>query len=276
MEELRDIIARQKSLLMDSESLSKQYDVKELLSQNKALSAELENDRKELNILTEKCKDLTTKNEDLNLKLTEQILDEKRNILKISKEKMEVYFQKSSESVNNRLNSLEQNYIDEIKKMKSISEDELGKENTETLKELEDILQKIRAKIENRRQQIRGTEDIINEKMKNDYKVMETEGLTKEQIQERIKQNNFEIKIGLDIINKIGIFLIILGAATALRYTYSKSFNNTARAIFIFVLGAAFIAAGEWFIRKKKTTFALGLNGGGTAILYYAVFPSIA
>lgn len=274
MEELREIIARQRSLLADLESLSKQYDVKELLSQNKTLSAEVENCRKELNILTEKCKSLTMKNEDLNLKLTEQILDEKRNILKISKEKMEVYFQKNSESVHNRLNSLEQNYIDEIKKMKSISEDELGKENAETLKELEDTLQKIRIKIENRRQQIKGTEDIINEKMKNDYKVMETEGLSKEQIQERIKQNNFEIKIGLDIINKIGIFLIILGAATALRYTYSRSFNNTARAISIFVLGAVFIAAGEWFMRKKKTTFALGLNGGGTAILYYAVFSS--
>jgi len=274
MEELREIIARQKSILNDLEGLSKQYDVKEHFSQNKTLSAEVENCRKEIVVLKEKCKELAAKNEDLNLKLTEQILDEKLNILKISKEKIETYFRKSFQSAHNRLYSMEQNYTDEIKKMKAVIEDELGSEDKENFNELRDTYQKITRKIENRRQQIKDAENIVSNKITNAYNDMEAEGLSKEQIEERVKQNNFEIKIGLDLINKIGIFLIILGAATALRYTYSRWFDNTVRAVFIFVLGAAFIAAGEWFARKKKTTFALGLNGGGTAILYYAVFSS--
>lgn len=274
MEELRKIVAKQKNLLSDLEALSKRYDAKELLTQNKTLTAEVERCRNELDTLNMKCKKLMEKNEDLNLKLTEQILDEKRNILKISREKMEVYFRKNSKTVTNELNSLEQKYIYQINRMKIIFEDELSKEDTETCKELEDILGKIKSKIESKRIKLKEDESIIKEEMQDAYKDMAAEGLSIEQIQNRIKQNNFEIKIGLDIINKIGIFLIILGAATALRYTYSKWFNNTTRAVFIFVLGAAFIAAGEWFARKKKTTFAVGLNGGGTAILYYAVFSS--
>ncbi len=274
MDELKEIITKQKSLLSDLESLSRQYDVKELLTQNKALNAELQNCKKELATLDDRCKNLMSKNEDLNFKLTEQILDERSNILKISREKMEVYFRKNSQTVKNELNSLEQNYIYEIKKIRYIIEDELGKEDLETLGELDDMLGKIKNKVEQKRQQLAGAEVSLNKKMQTAYKTMEAEGLSQEQIKNRIRQNNFEIKIGLDIINKIGIFLIILGAATAIRYTYSKWFNNTTRAVFIFVLGALFIAAGEWFVRKKKTTFAVGLNGGGTAILYYAVFSS--
>lgn len=274
MNELKDIINKQKSILTDLEALSEQYDVKKLISQNKALSEEIINCRKEISSLTEKCKNLSSKNEDLNLKLTEQILDEKRNILKISKGKMDIYFQKSSDSMHNGLYNLERNCIHEINRMKSISENELGRESSEIFKELNETFERIRIKIQNKHQQIAYNQNIIGEKMNNAYKNIENEGLSEEQIQNRIRHNNFEIKIGLDIINKIGIFLIILGAATALRYTYSKWFNNTARAVCLFVLGAAFIAAGEWLIRKGKRTFALGLNGGGTAILYYAVFSS--
>lgn len=274
MEELGEIITKQKSLITDLEALNKQYDTKELLTQNKTLIEETERCRKKIDDLNEKCKKLMTKNEDLNLKLTEQILDEKRNILKISKEKMKVYFSKNTGDVINELDSLEQNYLFRIKRMKAMAIDELGKEDKETIAALDNMLASIKSKIENKRLKLEESKNNINQEMQNAYKDLEEEGLSAKQIKTRIKQNNFEIKIGLNIINKIGILLIILGAATALKYTYSKWFNNTTRAVFIFILGAVFISAGEYFIRKKKKIFAVGLNGGGTAILYYAVFSS--
>jgi len=48
------------------------------------------------------------------------------------------------------------------------------------------------------------------------------EQVTEQEIKARAKQNNIESIIGLNIINKVGIFLLIVGVITAAQFTYFR------------------------------------------------------
>lgn len=90
----------------------------------------------------------------------------------------------------------------------------------------------------------------------------------------RLKDNDLEMKIGLNWINKIGIILILFGIGAVFQYTYSNFFNDHMKGISFFVLGWVFLLGGEWFYRKNKMIFSMGLIGGGIGILYISTFFS--
>ncbi|MBC2763205.1 MAG: DUF2339 domain-containing protein, partial [ANME-2 cluster archaeon] len=93
-------------------------------------------------------------------------------------------------------------------------------------------------------------------------------------IQRKKKFNDIEVRIGLSWINKAGIILLLFGIATVMRHTYSNWLNAYMKGISGFVLGAVLLGVGEWFNRKRKNLFALGLTGGGIGVLYLSVFSS--
>lgn len=93
-------------------------------------------------------------------------------------------------------------------------------------------------------------------------------------LQERVRQNEIEMKIGLNWINKVGILLILFGVGAAAQYAHSTWFNDYMRGASFFLLGGAFLAGGEWMYRNGKRIFSTGLLGGGAAILYGSVFYS--
>lgn len=74
-----------------------------------------------------------------------------------------------------------------------------------------------------------------------------------------IKNKSMERYIGLNIINVIGILLLIAGTIAAGRLGH----------IWVaFVLGAGFLAAGEMLNRRRPNVFSLGLTAGGLGISY--------
>lgn len=271
---VQEILKKQKNLLVEFEALASQYNADEALKQNEVLRLEVEKCKNELEKLNKERKILAEENQGLKISLKEQILNEKLNIIKISKAKTEAYFRKSIGEEKNKLRAVEKGLKLKIDELHRICETELIKDKVEFHAQVEEQYKLLKDKINRQKQGISNYQEKITEKIKNDYEALNNEELDEEIIQERIKQNNVEVKIGLSLINKVGILLILLGTATAVKYSYSMWFNNHMRGIFTFLLGIAFLGAGEWFSKNEKTIFSIGLNGGGNAILYYAVFSS--
>jgi len=96
------------------------------------------------------------------------------------------------------------------------------------------------------------------------------EQVTEQEIKARAKQNNIESIIGLNIINKVGIFLLIVGVITAAQFTYFR-LPDTLKSVFTFAVGVVLLIAGEILNRKKPNVFSLGITSGGIAILYVAL-----
>jgi len=99
---------------------------------------------------------------------------------------------------------------------------------------------------------------------------LKKEEINDEQIRAVAKKNNLERFIGLNVLNVIGIFLLFVGAVTAMRYTYLK-LSDMLKGVMIFTLGGIMLVVGEILNRKKPNIFSLGISAGGIAILYAAL-----
>ena len=273
-ESLQDLIKKQKELLAKIDHTAKQYDESAVVKENETLKEQLEKYKKELEEVLQKYKQSREENGNLKVALKEQIYNEKLNILKISKEKTEAYFNTTLEKGENGLSALERQLNDKIEVLNYIMNSELSEDRDKISSEIATMKKNLIEELENKREKYIASKMELTKKIEEGYKIMEEDPIDEATIQRRIRQNNIEVKIGLSWLNKIGLFLILLGVATAVKYTYSYWFNNYMKAIFIFLLGSIFIGVGEWMCRKAKTVFSIGLNAGGTAILYYGVFSS--
>ncbi|MCX7842014.1 MAG: DUF2339 domain-containing protein, partial [Clostridia bacterium] len=267
----RKLLDAQKGLVKELDSLVGEFEASDFVNQNISLQKELENFKKLNEELKKNYYQARKENDSLRAALKEQILDEKLNILRISKKKMEAYFQDMSEKYNNGLIALEHSAAERLANMKLIASRELGNEKEAFIKEAErlflELQSKIKAKIQNQAAEKQKALDEISES----YSRLESKDISEEEIQKRVRQNNLEVKIGLNLINKAGILLILIGIATGLGYSY-KFLSPALKGIFAFVIGGLFLAAGELFSRKEKSAVALGFTGGGIGILYLAIF----
>ena len=102
---------------------------------------------------------------------------------------------------------------------------------------------------------------------------LKSEEISDEQIRAVAKKNNIERFVGLNVLNVIGIVLLLIGAVTAIRYTYAK-LSDLFKGLMMFALGGIMLVFGEAMNRKKPNVFSLGISAGGIAILYTALAAS--
>lgn len=273
-EHLSRLLMKQQEITRDIEALIAELDAEGTLSENKRLQADLAKLRSEHNDLTKRLAAIHQENTRLRMALSEQIFSEKLSILKISRRKVELYFQREANQSWNRLAGLEaglQNRIDDTARE---LETELLKDQEALQKDLGDLRSRINAVAEDRKRELATEWQATWEEVENKYRQLQAEDVSEETIQRRMRQNNLEINLGLGWLNRLGLLLILLGVATALQYSYSHWFTPYIKGIFIFVLGLIFLSGGEFLTRRQKNIFSLGLSAVGSAILYYATFSS--
>ncbi|WP_017187071.1 DUF2339 domain-containing protein [Alkalibacillus haloalkaliphilus] len=202
------------------------------------------------------------------------MLDEKTNLLKVSKEKLDTYFSSNTDNTHNRLTSLEQNSRREIEKLKHKANQSVEENKQQILTKLNGLEAEIDEMLHEERQFFAKQEKELIDSYSKEYNQLADEELSEDVIQKRVKQNQVEMKIGLGWINKIGILLILFGVAAAFRYSYSTWFNDYAKGGLFSLLGVIMLIGGEWLYRKNQRVFSLGLIGGGVAVLYGSIFFS--
>lgn len=271
-DKLKDLFEEQKYVLGQYEKIINDCNLNDIANQNAEFKKEIENYKKVLQETKDQYQKILDENQELRTALREQILDEKLNILKISKEKLDIYFKNLTAEYNNKLLALEEASRLQIEKLNNISLRELGEQSDEINKKIMALSGELQQKIQEKRDEYKASKQEILTGLKDQYDKLAEEEIDEETLKKRIKRNNMEIKIGLSWINKIGIFLILIGVASFMKYGYYEWLAPHMKGIFAFVIGGLFLMAGELFNRKEKTTFGKGLTGGGIAILYYAIF----
>lgn len=84
-----------------------------------------------------------------------------------------------------------------------------------------------------------------------------------------------EVRLGQKWLLITGLVLTILGVGYFLKYSFDRNWiGPPARVALAYGAGAALIAAGEIFRRKRFTVFGLYLIGGGFAVLYFASYAA--
>ncbi|MGC5774752.1 DUF2339 domain-containing protein [Paenibacillus pabuli] len=273
-ERLHKVQEQQKQLVKEYNALLQEYQSDDLIVQNEQLRAQYEAHQLKLQQLEVRTRKMEEENARLRMALSEQMLDEKLNLIRVSQEKMETYFRGKTSVHNDRLAAHEHRAKVNLNAIFNRASEELQDDANEIKERIAYLAAEVQERIEAHRQILWEREEALRGQMQQGYEHMAEEGLSEETIQRRIRQNRMEMKIGLSWINKVAILLIILGVGAAFRYSYATWFNHEMKGGAFFLLGALMLAGGEYLFRRKRQTFAMGLLGGGISVLFGSIFYS--
>ncbi|TYQ14577.1 UNVERIFIED_CONTAM: putative membrane protein DUF2339 [Acetivibrio alkalicellulosi] len=267
---LKTILAKQKESMSALEKEISQIEKSDLVTENQSLKNELLKYKSDLKNEEIENKKLSDENKNLKNALYEQLYNEKTYILNSVSKRMDVYYKSNITGEINRLEQLEnsvKNRIDQITHILKTNRVDIQDEIYGKIAELRKLLNE---KVTMARMEIESQTVAFNKNRAEELSKLKQEQLTEEEIKSRIKQNNIESLIGLSIINKLGIFLLIIGVIAASQFTYYK-LSDSLKCVFMFSIGLVLLLAGEWLNRRKPNIFSLGLTSGGIAILYVAL-----
>ncbi|MEO2256226.1 DUF2339 domain-containing protein [Paenibacillus amylolyticus] len=273
-ERLGQVQEQQKQLAKEYHALLQEYQSDDLIVQNEKLQEQYEAHKLKLQQLELRSRKMEEENARLRMALSEQMLDEKLNLIRVSREKMETYFQGKTAVHNDRIAFHEHRTKSNLNALYNQAAQELQEDSHEVKERIAYLAAEMNERIESHKRAVREREEALRGHMERGYEQMAEEGLSEETIQRRIKQNRMEMKIGLSWINKVAILLLILGVGAAFQYSYSTWFNDEMKSGAFFLLGALMLAGGELLFRRKKQTFAMGLLGGGISVLFGSIFYS--
>ncbi|MEN8906781.1 MAG: DUF2339 domain-containing protein [Clostridiales bacterium] len=269
-----DILKEQKKLVQKEELLLNEIAKDNLLEENLKLKDELKKLINDNKVLKSELKDIKNSNSQLKTALFERLIDEKTLLLGKYKEKLDIYIQKSKESNISRLeefeNALKSNLI-QLKRTNQELSNEIYNKFNEKIKTLESYID---AEFAAKRKDMLNSHKSVERGLTHKIDDLKNQELENDSVNKIVKESNYEIKFGLNWINKIGMIIILIAFSTMLRYAYLGWFSKEFKGIFAFSVGIIFIIISEIMIRKNKNFFALGLCGGGIGILYVALFHS--
>jgi len=259
------------------EKLSEETEIEKLKSEHKntlktievEYNAAIEKMVMEQKATAAKLREEQQKNADLKNKIYEQLFSEKISFINNVEEKINIYFNDTHREEINRLNCLSKYLNEKITQMRIELRRNSVEISDEVFAKLNDVTALADKKIaEVREKNARLAKEFISERDKN-FKNLMDEQITDEQINEVTKKNNLEAFIGVNLVNKIGIFLIIIGFILLSRFVY-ENISDVIRGILMFTAGGLMLGVGEFLNRRSKIAgvASLGLSAGGIAVLY--------
>ncbi|RRJ62586.1 DUF2339 domain-containing protein [Paenibacillus oralis] len=278
MKEFRDRLVQiqedQAKMLKEYQALVAEYESYDYIRENETLRRQYEELKRRADALEERLGRLDHENRELRQALSGQMLDEKLGLLALSRKKLYTYFSEKVIGQGNRLESLEASAKQRIDHLIKQTDRQLDADREGIKARLQQFHEELEQRMAEHRKRLLVEEHRIRQETWAGYEKLAAEGVDEETVQRRRKQNQIEMKIGLNWINKIGILLIIFGVGAAFKYSYTTWFSGYMKGLAFFLLGTLMIAGGEWLFRKGKKIFALGLLGGGISVLYGSVFYS--
>ncbi|MCL1790225.1 MAG: DUF2339 domain-containing protein [Peptococcaceae bacterium] len=272
-DKLKNIIARQKELLSALEAESKVLESSDLTRENRELKADIEKLRGNYEAVKNDVTRLTGENANLKSALYEQISGERVKLINATTKKLSVYFRSTVDGELNRLSAFENAANNRITTIRN----NLSRNNISLEDEIHARLNEVALLAQNKVAEARAriTEDtpFLDQDQGELLQAMKDTPLTKEQIQTIAKSNSLERWVGLNILNWIGIFLLIVGVIAVGQFTYFRV-PDLVKGIMLFSLGGSLLVAGEILNRRKPNVFSLGISAGGIAILYAALVAS--
>ena len=270
VDNLKNILAKQKETLSDLQSEISRIEASDLVTENQSLKTELL--QCQASLKKEKDDNLRVSEENKNLRnaIYEQLYNEKIQILNSTNKKLEAYYSSNIQGELNRLTSYElsvKKRIDDMAGMLKQNRIDISDDIYTRLDELQKLLN---TKVTAARAELQKNAKAFDEVRIAELAKLRNEQVTEHEIKGRLKQNNIESFIGLNIINKLGILLLIIGVIAASQFTYFK-LPDVLKCIFAFMIGGLLLVVGEILNRKKPNVFSLGITSGGIAILYVAL-----
>ena len=274
-EEIEKLIKKQKQLREDYQSLLDSYDVKEVIKENESLKQELRKYERELDDLEEHLYNLRDRNERLRLALRKQIIDERMKLLKISRQKLELYFSARANDYKDRLTALEDEVKTKLEKLEKKVEASLSNDKEDILADIEKITDKIDDRIKYRKKQFEKERTEIKSYYQQGQEELANRDVEDKDREKRQEENDLREQTSLDWLKKSSFVVLAISLIAISRYAYVTWFNQILKMGFIYLLGVVSIGIGEFIFKSEeeiKDKFAQAFLAIGVLIFYFATF----
>jgi len=270
---LRNIINRQKDVMLELENEVKSIENSDLTKENEKLKLELEKLNIEYSKSENKAKHLSGENASLKTALYEQTYNEKRQMVNSAQQRLDIYFKSNVEGEKNRLTALENSVKYRIDNMASVLRNNQVDIQDGIYAKLGEVASLVNVRVTEAQAQLAAERGAFSANEQAEFERMKNEQITTEQVLAVTKKNNFERFVGLNLLNIIGILLIIIGAIAFASFMWDRM-TPQLQGVMLFALGAIMLIGGELLNRKKPNIFSLGVTAGGVAVLYVALGAS--
>lgn len=269
----KTLLTQQKEITEELEKEINKLKSDDIVVENETLREELNKCKAQLTEADQQVSRLSDENSKLKNVLYEQIYNEKIAILNTVNRKTEVYYQSSVSTEMNRLRAFEAEATRRINYMVNTLRQNRVSSQDEIFNQLDELKLILDSKVTEARRIFAEEMQAHERSQQEHYQRLKEEDVSEVELQGAIIKNNIESLIGLNIINKIGILLLIVGAIALTQYTYLR-LPDMIKSISVFLGGVVLLIFGELLNRKKPNVFSLGLTSGGVAIIYVAIAVS--
>lgn len=273
IDNLKSIIETQKNTLLEFEEEIEILSNSDYIKENADVKEQLSLLKDKLSETEIKLAEASKENKGLKNALYQQVYNEKLSILNTSARKINIYFKEQCGGEVNRLSRIESNAKKKIDSITEILKDNNVSLHDEIYVKLNELKHDLDMKVTENKEVYAKEKGAYSSNTTEKYKRLKDEQITDEQIIASVKKSNWEAFIGQNIINKVGIFLIIIGVIATSQFTYFK-LPDMLKCILIFALGGVMLVSGEFLNRKKPNLFSIGITAGGVAILYVGLSVS--
>lgn len=215
---------------------------------------------------------LVAENANLKTALYDQYFSEKTRLLANRQEKIDIYFKSELAQEENRLCRLEHAISQRIGSIQT----ELGQNHVDIADELygrlAELSKEAQQKITQAREKMSAL-SALTEAEREAFAQLRDEPLTEEQVVSQAKKNSVERFVGLNLLNVIGVVLIIIGVIAAGQFAYVRM-GDMWRGMLLFSLGGVLLVVGEVLNRRRANVFSFGITAGGVGVLYAALAVS--
>lgn len=273
IENVKSILETQKNAISELDKEIETLSNSDFIKENTDFKEQLTSLKEKLSDTETKLAEVSEENKGLKNALYQQIYNEKISIVNLSSKKLDIYFKSKGEGELNRLSQIEANTKKKIDNVTEILKENRVDLTDEIYTKLDELKMILDLKVTAIREKYAKEKGAYSYKTQAAYENLKSEQITDEQIVASVKKSNLEAFIGQNVINKVGILLVIIGVIAGSQVTYFK-LPVMLKCILIFVLGGVMLVSGELLNRKKPNLFSIGITAGGVAILYVAISVS--
>ncbi len=271
VDNLKEVLKTQKEALTKFEEELNILSSNDYLKENTELKTELEDLKLKYSDTLENIEKLKTENNSLRNKWYDQFYNERNSILNSSSKKLDVYFKTKVDDEINKLQNFETYIRKRIDEMTEVLKKNRIDTTNDLYKQINSLSILVDKKVNEAKETYSKMSTDLHDTKEKEIESIKRESMTEEQFKIYTRKLNWEAFIGQNLINKIGILLIIIGVIAASQFNY---FGDLIRGIIMFSCGGVMLVIGELMNRKKANVFSIGMSSGGIAILYIANFMS--
>jgi len=273
IDNLQNIASRQKELANALETERRSLEESDFVKEAENLKVEVAKFRTDFEKITAEAAKLADENSSLKNALYEHVFNERNSIVSATAERLKIFFRAEIEGEIDRLSAIERNVKARIKYIKKTLAENNIATNEEFDAKLDELTLLMDKKVTEAKSESAWSSGPFSQEEREQLDALKKEEISDDQIRAVAKKNNVERFVGLNVLNIMGIILLLIGAVTAIRYTYTQM-SDLLKGVLMFALGGIMLIFGEILNRKKPNVFSLGISAGGIAILYTALAAS--